>query len=147
MNVGRLVLVLVAVLILGAAAEALVQLRSWHAGEEVLVQTLAAPDAAHLARVVSVREPGRRGKPFLVVRVARAGAGGQAAADSGVLWLENALDVTIRWESPKRLTVEYPAWASVDGKVARAYGVRVTAVPMDSAEPGWVHERPAGRRR
>jgi hypothetical protein len=144
-SVGRLVLILVTLIVLGAAAEVALQLRSWRAGEQV-EQSVAAPDAAHVARVVSVREPGRTGKPYLVVRLGGAGTPGKAMADSGVLWLENALDVTIRWDGPRRLIVEYPAWASVDGREPRVSGVRVTAIPVDSIEPTWIHERQARHR-
>lgn len=131
LTAGRVVLGGLFIVALVAAAGVVAELRSWRAAEQI-EQTVADSSGTHIARVISVREPGANGKHYLVVRVSRRAANGHVEADSGVLWLENARRVTVRWPAARRLVVEYPAGASVDGWASRVYGIRVSAIPVDS---------------
>jgi hypothetical protein len=132
-NTGRVVLVCLAGVGLLAAAGVVVALRSWRATEEV-VQTVAAPDAAHVARVISVTDPGTSGRHYLVLRVGRLGSQGQVSDDSGAFWLENAPRLALRWTAPRRLTVEFPSQAVIDGRKARVGIVQMTYLPVDTAQ-------------
>lgn len=131
---GRVVLAGVAGVGLLAAAGVIVALRSWRATEQV-VQVVVAPDAAHIARVISVREPGTGGKHYLVVRIGRLGPQGPVDDDSGAFWLENAHSVSVQWTGPRRLVVQYPTTGVVDGKATRVGPVRVAYLPVDSLVP------------
>lgn len=130
---GRVVLAGVAGVGLLAAAGVVVALRSWRATEQV-VQMVVAPDAAHIARVISVSEPGG-GKHYLVVRIGRMGPRGPVGDDSGAFWLENAHTVSVEWTGPRRLVVEYPATGIIDGKATRVGPVRVAYLPVDPLQP------------
>jgi hypothetical protein len=131
---GRVVLAGVAGVGLLAAGGVVVALRSWRATEQV-VQAVVAPDAAHIARVISVSGPGASGKHYLVVRIGRMGPQGPVGDDSGAFWLENAHEVSVQWVGPRRLVVEYPASGVVDGKTTRVGPVRVAYVPVDPLRP------------
>jgi hypothetical protein len=127
---GRVVLAGVAGVGLLAALGVVVALRSWRATEQV-VQAVVAPDGAHIARVISVSEPGGSGKHYLVVRIGRMGPQGPVGDDSGAFWLENAHAVSVQWTGPRHLVVEYPAAGVVDGKATRVGPVRVAYQPVD----------------
>jgi hypothetical protein len=133
LNTGRVVLLCLAGVGVLAAAGVVVALRSWRATEEV-VQTLAAPDSAHLARVFSVTGPGTSGRRYLVLRVGRLDSHGHVSDDSGAFWLENAPRLALRWTAPRKLTVEFPSQAVIDGRKARVGGVQMTYLPVDTAQ-------------
>jgi hypothetical protein len=133
LNTGRVVLLCLAGVGVLAAAGVVVALRSWRATEEV-VQTLAAPDSAHLARVFSVTGPGTSGRRYLVLRVGRLDSHGQVSDDSGAFWLENAPRLALRWTAPRKLTVEFPSQAVIDGRKTRVGGVQMTYLPVDTAQ-------------
>ena len=133
LNTGRVVLLCLAGVVVLAAAGVVVALRSWRATEEV-VQTLAAPDSTHLARVFSVTGPGASGRRYLVLRVGQLDSHGHVSADSGAFWLENAPRLALRWMAPRKLTVEFPSRAVIDGRKARVGGVQMTYLPVDTAQ-------------
>jgi hypothetical protein len=131
MNIGRLVLATMLAVVVLATAGATVAYRAWHATEET-EQAVMSPDSTHIARVVSVREAGARGRRYTVVRVGRDSAGTAIGNDSGTVWIENARAVVVQWTAPKQLAVQYTGPAYVEGKVPRVGDVRVTYLAMDS---------------
>jgi hypothetical protein len=131
MTVGRIVLLSVLVGALLGGVAVMIGYRSWHATEQV-EQSVTGPDSTHIARVISVHEPGVNGRRYVVVRVGRIAARGRAPEDSGVVWLENARGVAVQWTGPKQLVVQYAGNAFVEGKVPRVGDVRVTYLSVDS---------------
>lgn len=131
MNAGRLVLAAVLGVVVLATAGATVAYRAWHATEEI-EQAVVSPDSAHIARVVSVREAGARGRRYTVVRVGRDSAGTAIGNDSGTVWIENARAVGVQWTAPRQLAVQYVGPVFVEGKVPRVGDVRVTYLAVDS---------------
>jgi len=131
MSMGRIVLASMLSAILLAAGGAVVAYRSWHATEQV-AQTVMAPDSAHIARVISVREPGAQGRRYVVVRIGPRAPDGGTGGDSGVVWLENARLVGVQWPGPKHLVVQYSLTAAVEGRVPRVGDVRITYLAVDS---------------
>ena len=135
LNVGRIVLMGLMGLALIVAGGVVVALRSWRATEAV-VQVVVAPDSTHVARVFSVAGPGKSGRHYLVLRLGRLDPRrrGQAVDDSGAFWLENATSLAVRWTAPRRLTVEFPTHAVIDGRRTRVGVVQVTYLPVDAAQ-------------
>ncbi len=131
MSAGRLVLATMLAVVVLATAGATVAYRAWHATEEI-EQAVVSPDSAHIARVVSVREAGARGRRYTVVRVGRDSAGAAIGDDSGTVWIENARAVGVQWTAPKQLAVQYVGPGFVEGKVPRVGDVRVTYLAVDS---------------
>jgi hypothetical protein len=131
MNAGRLVLATMLAVVVLATAGATVAYRAWHATEEI-EQAIVSPDSTHIARVVSVREAGAKGRRYTVVRVGRDSAGTAIGNDSGTVWIENARAVGVQWTAPKQLAVQYVGPGFVEGKVPRVGDVRVTYLAVDS---------------
>jgi hypothetical protein len=131
MNMGRIVLAFVLVGALLGAGSVMIAYRSWHATEQI-EQTVIGPDSTHIARVISVHEPGTNGRRYVVVRIGRVGVRTDARDDSGAVWLENAREVAVSWTGPKRLVVQYAGHAYIEGKAQRVGDVRVTYLAVDS---------------
>jgi hypothetical protein len=141
MSAGRLVLASLLTAALFAAVGVVMAYRAWHATEQV-EQVIASPDSTRLAHVVSVRESGRTGRQYTVVRVGRSGTHDSAATsvaartassgDSGTVWIENARAVSVQWTAPRQLAVQYTGPAVVEGKVPRVGDVHVTYLATDS---------------
>lgn len=101
---------------------------------------MISPDGRRAAWQVSIDGGGATGEHNLIVMVGSAG-GGDIVHQSRVLWLEDALDVTLRWNTPRNLVVEYPARADVEGSSANADSVTISFVPVATPKAAWVHER------
>ncbi len=131
MSAGRLVLATLLAVVVLATAGATVAYRAWHA-TEVIEQAVVSPDSTHVARVVTVREPGARGRRYTVVRVGRDSGGTAIGGDSGTVWIENARAVGVQWTAPKQLAIQYVGSVFVEGKVPRIGDVRVTYLAVDT---------------
>jgi hypothetical protein len=124
-------------------------------GVDTIEQAVTGPDGRLTAWLVSSDGSGATGEHNLLVYVGPTGSDPirtrrthptvptSSPAPRQVLWLEHALDLTLRWAGRNQLVVEYPAKADVERKRLRVGDVTVTYIPIDSLETSWLHERAA----
>jgi hypothetical protein len=116
-------------------------LRTQYDGADRIDQAVVAPDGSRVAWLVSHDSFGATGEHALFVKVGSAGQIGEISNQDEVLWLGNALDLTLRWNGPRHLVVEYPSRASVERSHGSADQVMVSFVPVTTPESAWVRER------